>query len=65
MITKLFSNTLFLIAFVFFLCLIIGVIAVGSYSGITLDDFCTLVFFSSGPTLLIAVCGVVRWICDL
>lgn len=65
MISKLFNNTLFLIAFVFFLCLMIGVITVGSYSGITLDDFCMLVFFSCVPTLLIAVCGAFRWICDL
>lgn len=44
MITKLFSNTLFMIAFVFFLCLMIGVVTVGSYSGVTLDDFCKLVW---------------------
>lgn len=65
MISKLFSNTLFLIAFVFFLCLIIGVITVGSYSGVTLDDFCNLVLVSFIPSLLIAVCGAFRWVCTL
>nr|DAG81256.1 MAG TPA: hypothetical protein [Caudoviricetes sp.] len=65
MITKLFSNTLFLIAFVFFLCLIIGVVTVGSYSGVTLDDFCYLVLMSFVPSLLIALCGAFRWVCTL
>lgn len=65
MITKLFSNTLFLIAFVFFLCLMIGVVTVGIYSGITLDDFCKLVLISFIPSILLALCGALRWLCDL
>lgn len=65
MISKLFSNTLILIAFVFFTCLMIGVITVGNYSGITLDDFLNLVLISLAPTLMIAVCGAFRWICTL
>lgn len=65
MISKLFNNTLFLIAFVFFMCLIIGVITVGNYSGITLDDFLNLVLISLAPTFMIAVCGAFRWICTL
>lgn len=65
MITKLFSNTLFMIAFVFFLCLMIGVVTVGSYSGVTLDDFCKLVLVSFIPSILLALCGALRWLCDL
>lgn len=65
MITKLFSNTLFLIAFVFFLCLMIGVVTVGIYSGITLDDFGKLVLISFIPSILLVLCGALRWLCDL
>lgn len=63
MVTKLFSNTLFLLAFVFFLCLMIGVVTVGSYSGVTLDDFCKLVLVSSIPSILLALCGALKWVC--
>ncbi|WWV92389.1 hypothetical protein [Escherichia coli phage phiS] len=65
MITKLFSNTLFLIVFVFFLCLMTGVVTVGSYSGITLDDFCDLVLVSFIPSLLVALCSALMWVCKL
>ena len=65
MITKLFSNTLFMIAFVFFLCLMIGVVTVGSYSGVALDDFCKLVLVSFIPSILLALCGAFKWLCTL
>lgn len=65
MITKLFSNPLFMIAFVFFLCLMIGVVTVGSYSGVTLDDFCKLVLISFIPSILLALCGAFKWLCTL
>lgn len=65
MITKLFSNTLFMIAFVFFLCLMIGVVTVGRYSGVTLDDFCKLVMVSFIPSILLALCGAFKWLCTL
>ena len=62
MIFKLFDNALILLTFIFFLCLTIGLVVVGSYSGITLDDFFQLVLISMIPTLFIAVCSAFRWI---